>query len=505
MTATPTVPDRVPAAARVGAFERLGPARTTALLLAGLALPQLLLASRLGLATDEAHYALYGVHLDWSYFDHPPLVGWLQALVLTVASGELALRLGAVALSACSGALLYRLVRRLFPDESPWTACAAVALWATAPGVNLTGLALVPESALLPAALLVLHALVSVLQAGSPRQWLLLGAALGLAGLAKYTAVVLLVTVAGALLLAGRARDLRGAGPWLAIALAALLVSPVVLWNAAHDWVSFRYQLHHGTSGESWSPGDFLASRAIELAYYGPALVLGGLAAAWAAIRRERAEPGVRLALLLALPVLALFWPTSGYDRTLPHWTQLAWVALAVLAARWYVLGWAGATRRRLAAVGGAWCALALLSAHLVLGLRAGPADPVGRARARFTGWDRAAATAVRLRDSLPPRPDPPPVIFTDDGTPASRLAWYARPAAVQVIGTRRTQFDLWFGRPAAGARGILVAWDSPGPPDAARELARFEHVRLVEEQPVEESGVRIATFQFWECDALRP
>jgi len=34
----------------------------------------------LGLSVDEAHYALYGLHLDWSYFDHPPLVGWLQAL-----------------------------------------------------------------------------------------------------------------------------------------------------------------------------------------------------------------------------------------------------------------------------------------------------------------------------------------------------------------------------------------------------------------------------------------
>lgn len=30
------------------------------------------------LSPDEAHYALYATHLDWSYYDHPPLVGWLQ-------------------------------------------------------------------------------------------------------------------------------------------------------------------------------------------------------------------------------------------------------------------------------------------------------------------------------------------------------------------------------------------------------------------------------------------
>jgi len=29
-------------------------------------------------SVDEAHYALYAQHLAWSYFDHPPLVGWIQ-------------------------------------------------------------------------------------------------------------------------------------------------------------------------------------------------------------------------------------------------------------------------------------------------------------------------------------------------------------------------------------------------------------------------------------------
>ena len=31
-----------------------------------------------GLSVDEAHYALYAAHPALSYFDHPPLVGWVQ-------------------------------------------------------------------------------------------------------------------------------------------------------------------------------------------------------------------------------------------------------------------------------------------------------------------------------------------------------------------------------------------------------------------------------------------
>ena len=35
-------------------------------------------------------------------------------------------------------------------------------------------------------------------------------------------------------------------GPYLAVALASLVMVPVLLWNAQHDWASFRFQLAHG-------------------------------------------------------------------------------------------------------------------------------------------------------------------------------------------------------------------------------------------------------------------
>jgi 4-amino-4-deoxy-L-arabinose transferase-like glycosyltransferase len=33
---------------------------------------------------DEAYYWMWGQHLSWSYFDHPPLNGWLQAGVAAI-------------------------------------------------------------------------------------------------------------------------------------------------------------------------------------------------------------------------------------------------------------------------------------------------------------------------------------------------------------------------------------------------------------------------------------
>ena len=40
---------------------------------------RLVVAPFFGLGVDEAHYVLYAKYLDWSYVDHPPLVGWAHA------------------------------------------------------------------------------------------------------------------------------------------------------------------------------------------------------------------------------------------------------------------------------------------------------------------------------------------------------------------------------------------------------------------------------------------
>lgn len=481
----------------------VSPGGATALLVAGLLALQVALALRAPLVTDEAHYALYGLHLDTGYFDHPPLVGWLQAAALRLGDGALALRAWALACFALSCALLYRLAARLFPDDPRWTGVLAVALWATAPTVHLTGIGLVPESALVPLALAAMLALDGILRWGTASQWLGLGLALGLAGLAKYTAVTLVLTAAGALLLAGRTRDLRGAGPWLAALLAAALVAPVVLWNARHEWISFRYQLEHGTGG-AWSPADFLVSRAGELLAYGPALFVGGLAAGWRALRRGRGDPGTRLALLLALPVLGLFWWASGREKALPHWTQLAFLGLSLPAARWYLEPGAGRGRRRLLRGGLAWCGAVLLLLQVTLVARVSP-SPRFAPHASLSGWEQAARTAVALRDELARTPGAPPALFVDHWTHASRLAWHARPQPVLVVDRRRDQFDLWFGAPEAGARGVLVTWDDEWPLPEPDDLRRFGRHALLRELPVEAAGGRVATFRFWECDGYRP
>jgi hypothetical protein len=75
----------------------------------------------------------------------------------------------------------------------------------------------------------------------------------------------------------------------------------------------------------------------------------------------------------------------------------------------------------------------------------------------------------------------------------------------VKVLDTRVDQFDLWFGSPRPGDRGVLVAWDTDELPDPQSDLKHFTTHRLLAETPVTEDGVRLATFRFWACDDWQP
>jgi 4-amino-4-deoxy-L-arabinose transferase-like glycosyltransferase len=214
-----------------------------------------------GLSVDEAHYALYAAHLDWSYFDHPPLVGWLQWPALVLGGRDWEMRSMPFALWGLTMALLWRLTESLAErgaeEESPPREAAAgvaILLFLAGPLFHVLGIALLPDSLLLPLTawvMLLVWKLRDEAQAGRWTNWLLLGLAVGLAGLSKYTGIFLALSAGAVLLRSHGSGLLRRPGPWLAVAVALVMASPVLIWNANHGWISFRYQLHHAAGDPS--------------------------------------------------------------------------------------------------------------------------------------------------------------------------------------------------------------------------------------------------------------
>jgi 4-amino-4-deoxy-L-arabinose transferase-like glycosyltransferase len=472
------------------------PARVVFAVVAFLSLLHLLAAGRIALSVDEAHYALYGPNPDWSYCDHPPLVGWLQALVLTISRSELALRFWPVVLAALSSALLYRLTRLLFPEESPWTAVVAVGLLQSAVLFQVVSMALVPEDLLLFLGLAGVLAFHRMVHAGDRRSWLWLGLCLGLAGLSKYTAVLLPASMIAVLAVERRLGMLAKPAPWLSAAVAVALVAPVFWWNIQHDWISFSYQWNHGAPDRHWSSIYLLRSGAAQLLAYGPMLVLFGTIAALSAVRHWRTHEGQRFLLLLAAPVFLIFFITAGFQDALPHWTLLGWALLAPLAARWIVQHWRSVLVKAVAALGLIYSLVLALAIHAQFLHPWLPFKPYQHPLTDLYGWREAAVRAAELRgDAMQP-------LMVMNWTQASRIAWYAG-APVVVLDRGVDQFDLWFGTPAKGANGLLVVTEEQHK-RVIGVINRFEECTTRDHLPTLVSGTPVHTFYFYDCRGYR-
>lgn len=464
-----------------------------------------------GLTGDEAHYLLYARHLDWSYFDHPPLVGWLQvpmvwladATGLTNSSGFL--RLPAQLLWIAMAWVLWNLALLLSSDRR--VAAWSLILLSTSPVLQIHGMALLPDTLLCLFALVA--ALLCVWIRQTPKRWSLwlgLGFTLGLAGLSKYSAIFLAIGLA-IYLGAGLTRSRSRPWPWkqmlAAVLLALLMVSPVFLWNAAHDWISFKYQGGH-VSGSGWQLRHLALFLVVQLLVFGPAASLGLLAF----VRRMGSHHSflpvrdqMGLLSVFAVFMLVLGW-LSGGGRSLPYWTSPAWVVALPFAAAGIVQ--LGGLMRRLNA------GLAVASAALVLSLAGslqsgtffnlrhfdGPQpfldNPQGKTRvltnplAEVHGWPELGEALLRLQaargdsGSADSPHQLPMAVAVGNWTLGSRLGWYAWPQPVLVVDRRFDQFDLWWNgknieddRPR-GSQSINGSQSSSQSSDGSQATARL-------------------------------
>ena len=324
------------------------------------------LAPAFGLMPQSAYYfTAYAEHPALSYYDHPPMIGWLLLLSSSlVGDGLLAVR-GAVFLTTLGTQwAVFVLARRLAGEEA---ASRALVLFTGGGVALLLSFIAVPDVPLLlfwTLALLALHRalfqdevqdeLDEEVQAGGPAPrrgaWLAAGAFMGAAFLSKYTALFLQGGLVLHLLLCrAHRRRLLTPWPWAALAVAQLVSLPVYLWNARHGWASFRYQLMGRAAESRFDPDDLLGFVAGQAAILLP-VAFGAFA--WAAGRevvrlvRERSLPP-RASFLVAfsVPLAATCLALSVVTWVKSNWPMPAYVTGFVLAAgvagrravRWHV------------------------------------------------------------------------------------------------------------------------------------------------------------------------
>ncbi|WP_162141178.1 ArnT family glycosyltransferase [Simiduia agarivorans] len=423
---------------------------TTHKVLLGFALVHLILAASLPLALFEAHYALYGVHWQLSYVDHPPLMGWLQGLVQLVSHADMAQRLIPIGITLGTQYLLVLLALRLFPDQPGIDRTTAWVVQLIP--ISHIGFMAAPDLPLMLFSLLTFWCCLNILEQQRWRDWLLMGLCIGLAGLSKYTAVTLVVSLA--LVLWHQHRHLRWlAQPklWLAAVVGGLCVLPVLWWNYQHDWISFTFQMEY-QGGDGWSLPHMAQALANQLIAYSPLVLLAFLPVQQPGHQHARAR-----LWCWAAPLLLLFAYQAGAGRSSEHWTYSAWLLLAPLMALQLRTLWHKLWLRRAVYTWGILLSLvfALLIAAPWLSFKDFK-HPLGK----ISGWPPASERANQLlnewRQELADT-EPQPTLAVQNWHHAEPLAWYGRPVVVRDMKHETSQYSQWFGHFAPGDRGLLV------------------------------------------------
>ena len=212
-------------------------------------------ASGYGYHRDELYFLEAGQHLAWAYADQGPITPLIARAMSEIAADSLTVLRLPSALAAALTVLLTGLLARELGGSTrgQWiaAACAAVASI-----VLFTGHLLSTSTFDLLAWTAVTWLVVRAVRRGDDRLWPVAGACSALGLLNKPLPAFLAAGMLAGVVIAGPRRLFRNPYVWSGAAIALVLWSPWIIWQADHGWpqidVSHRSPSGGSTSSEPW-------------------------------------------------------------------------------------------------------------------------------------------------------------------------------------------------------------------------------------------------------------
>jgi 4-amino-4-deoxy-L-arabinose transferase-like glycosyltransferase len=295
----------------------------------------------LDLSGDEAHYWDWSRQLDLSYYSKGPLVAYIiRASCALFGDTMWAVRLPALVLSVGTGLVTYLLTRKLFGSER--LALGAVLLSGLVPMFIAGSVVMTIDPPFFFCWALATYLLAVAIFDGRRWCWPVIGVVVGVGFLAKYAMFLWLPSMLLALRVDPRARPLlRTARPWVAVAVALVFTTPVVVWNSRNGWVSARHVATQTGADEAgrFAPMNFPEFVGGQVGVLGPPVAVLMAAAAvygWSRAKRGGALHDARAAaflLAVGLPILALTAVNSFRAKVQPNWPAPAYFTLLILTA----------------------------------------------------------------------------------------------------------------------------------------------------------------------------
>ncbi|MDR1645924.1 MAG: glycosyltransferase family 39 protein [Tannerellaceae bacterium] len=368
--------------------------------------------------SDEAYYYMYGEHLSWGYFDHPPAVGVMTYVSSLLFGGNLGVRFATVILQLGAIVVIWKILSERSPDRGK--VVLFFLLTASFVMFQAYGWVTTPDVPLLFFAALFLYGYKRFLESDSLANVLLLAVSMAGMTYSKYHAALIV-----GLVLLSNLRLLARWKIWAAGLLALLLLVPHFYWQAANDFPSFQYHLSDRSRSFRWIY--LLEYLPNQLLVFNP-FTFG--AAVYVLTKYRPADAFERGLYFLAAGLVIFFWGTAFRGHVEPHWTVVASIPMLVLLYR------RSLKDERLMRYVRKWIApslLLLLVARVLL-----TTDGLLPASLSFSGKEKVSRRIERIAGDLP-------VVFTGSFQASSNYHFHTKKEAFTLSSAtgRRTQYDL--------------------------------------------------------------
>lgn len=277
----------------------------------------LLQASLMDLTSDEAYYWFYAQHLQWGYYDHPPMLAAMIKAGSFLFPGEIGVRFFNVVFSTASLYPFFCLLPARF-NASKKTFLVLLA----APLLHYLTFLVFPDGPLLFCSLLFLFLYQRFLQNQTWSKAVLLGLSLALMAYAKYHgALVLVFTVLA------NPRLLRSRYFYCSLLIAAGLFFPHLWWQYQNGFPTLNYHLSGRTGAWSFRHvGEYLSQQIVAI---GPGLIFLPFVI--------RTTNLFERTLKFIITGTFLFFLVSSFKTFVHfHWTSIALFPLLYFAVDYY-------------------------------------------------------------------------------------------------------------------------------------------------------------------------
>ena len=437
------------------------------LLALGLFRAYYILNGPLDLSPDEAHYWEWSRRPDLSYYSKGPMIAYLISLGTFVFGNTVfGIRIMAVIFSALSSIFIYRLGKQLYSEQVGFFSAILIQI---IPLFSVYGIIFTIDS---PFILFWIIALVFFNEAlgqssatsgqhseeiskedtkpnlsnpTSQLYWSLLGLSIGLGLLTKYTMAFFYPCAFLFLCFSKELRRLlRTKGPYIAVIVSILVFSPVIIWNANHDWVTLRHTAGqvHIAEGIRVSLKSFVEFLGSQMGVITPLLFSLMALSIW----NLRGKRNSAFLFWFSVPVFAFFFFKSIQAKVQANWALPCYITGIVAFSAFYLKKFfQEGTGKKVFVASAIGLSLIVTSVAHYSSMVNLPTkmDPA----LRLSGWEDLGETVSGLYQEMSLAH--PVFIFSDKYQVSSELAFYVKgkPATYCInLGRRMNQYDLWPG-----------------------------------------------------------